>query len=246
MRELGHVSHKGKQAYAPAGARWLHLYVKPDRVRADYLNAADEMPFDPGYEGLLVELVFAASERATTLAVYRAVRDGFRDSEGCTWYAVKPRPIGATRTRVSLATPLEPLLNGRRDLSTALSRSALDGVGRLLDAVAMWLRMHRLTPRWSRRRRRTGERRGSSRDRWADFQHSSTGERRWSWHGVPAVRRHQGQTGKQNQRGGNSRLVMSSPRRSYPRRTGLNSLLRPPRDVDECRGDVPLPRPSAG
>ena len=71
-------------------------------------------------------------------------------------------------------------------------------------SIAMWLRMHRLTPRW---RRRTGERGGSSRDRWADFQHSSTGERRWSWHGVPAVRRHQGQTGKQNQRGGNSRLV---------------------------------------
>ena len=110
-------------------------------------------------------------------------------------------------------------------------------------SIAMWLRMHRLTPRW---RRRTGERGGSSRDRWADFQHSSTGERRWSWHGVPAVRRHQGQTGKQNQRGGDSRLVMSSPRRSYPRRTGLNSLLRPPRDVDECRGDLPLPRPSAG
>jgi hypothetical protein len=42
------VSHKGKQAYAPSGAAWRHLYVKPDRVRADYMEAADAKPFDPG------------------------------------------------------------------------------------------------------------------------------------------------------------------------------------------------------
>jgi hypothetical protein len=81
--------------------------VKPSRVRADYLDASAVTAFDPGYEGLVVELVCEGSEGERAWAIHEAIRAGFTDSLGRMWYAVKPRPIVVTkRLRVSLASPL--------------------------------------------------------------------------------------------------------------------------------------------
>ena len=93
--------------------------------------------FDPGFEGLVVELVCEGSESEPAWTVYEAVRAGFTDSEGRTWYAVKPRPIAGTRRlRVSLAVPLVPLLKGQPDLSRVLSKSATEALEHLLAAAA--------------------------------------------------------------------------------------------------------------
>lgn len=134
------MSHKGKQAYAPPGAWWRHLYVQPSRVRADYLDASDVTAFDPGFEGLVVEMVCEDSESERAWAVYDAVRAGFTDSKGRMWYAAKPRAItGTRRLRVSLAAPLVPLLKVP-DLSRILSTSALEALEQLLAAAAHVMR----------------------------------------------------------------------------------------------------------
>lgn len=131
---VGDVSHKGKQAYAPSGAWWRHLYVTPSRVRADYLDASDAVAFDPGYEGLVVELVCDSAARESAWAVFKAVCAGFTDSQGHTWCAVKPQPIGRDRLRVALAAPLPPFLKHESGLSTILSASALEALEQLLTA----------------------------------------------------------------------------------------------------------------
>ena len=130
------AAYKGKYADAPPGAWWRHLFVLPSRVRADYLDSSAVRAFDPGFEGLVVELVCEDSESECAWTVYEAVRVGFTDSEGRTWYAVKPRPIGRTRLRVSLAAPLVPLLKGQPDLSRVLSKSATEALEHLLAAAA--------------------------------------------------------------------------------------------------------------
>lgn len=129
------VSHMGKQASAPSGAWWRHLYVKPSLVRADYLRSSDVGAFDPGFEGLLVELVCDGSEVQRAGAVYGAIRDGFDDSCGRRWFAVKPRSIaGSGRLRIALATPLVPLLKSQQ-LSATLTASTVQALDHLLSAA---------------------------------------------------------------------------------------------------------------
>lgn len=129
------VSHMGKQASAPAGAWWRHLYVKPSLVRADYLRDRDVHAFDPGFEGLVVELVCDASKAQQANTAYATVQDGFEDSRGRRWFAVKPRPIvGAGRIRIALATPLVPLLKSQQ-LASTMNTSALETLDWLLKAV---------------------------------------------------------------------------------------------------------------
>jgi hypothetical protein len=106
--------------------------VRPNRVRADYLEASSVAAFDPGFEGLVVELACEDSEEERAWTVYEAIRAGFTDSAGHTWYAMKPQPIGIRRLRVSLAAPLVPFLNRKTDLSAVLSTSALEALQHLL------------------------------------------------------------------------------------------------------------------
>lgn len=130
------VSHKGKQAYSPDGSLWRHLYVRPDRVRADFLEAVDCAPFEPGYEGLVVELVFDSSRVATVWAVHEALRSERQNLGEHNWYVARPRAIGSDRLRLSLAAPLVPYLRNSADISHSLSESALWALERLLGAVA--------------------------------------------------------------------------------------------------------------
>jgi hypothetical protein len=130
------VSHKGKQAYSPAGSVWRHLYVKPGLVRADYLEAVDCAPFEPGYEGLIVEFVFDLSCLDTVRHIHELVSSDRQNLSEHRWYVVRPRPIGSDRIRFSLASPLVPYLQDRRDISHSLSDAALWALERLLSAVA--------------------------------------------------------------------------------------------------------------
>jgi hypothetical protein len=130
------VSHKGKQAYSPEGSIWRHLYVKPERVRADFLEAIDCAQFEPGYEGLVVELVFDSSHAATVRQIHEALRADRQDLGKHNWYVTRPRAIGKNRLRLSLASPLVPYLQNDADLSHSLSESALWVLDRLLDAAA--------------------------------------------------------------------------------------------------------------
>jgi hypothetical protein len=130
------VSHKGKQAYSPSGSLWRHLYVKPDRVRADLLEAVDCAPFEPGYEGLVVELVFDSSCSATVQKIHEAVLYERQYLAEHNWYVTRPRSIGSDRVRLSLAAPLVPYLREGTDISRSLTESALWALERLLNAVS--------------------------------------------------------------------------------------------------------------
>lgn len=129
------VSHKGKQAYSRDGSIWRHLYVKPELVRADFLEALDCAPFEPGYEGLVVELVFDSSYLATVRHIHEAVSSEGQNLREHNWYVVRPRAIGSDRLRLSLAAPLVPYLRNGTDISHSLSESALWALERLLGAV---------------------------------------------------------------------------------------------------------------
>ncbi len=130
------VAHKGKQAYAPNGSLWRHLYVKPDRVRADFLEAFDCAPFEPGYEGLVVELVFDSSRIGSVHEIHEALRSERQDLGAHNWYIIGPRAIGRDRVRLSLATPLAPYFRKVESISHSLSESALWALERLSGAVA--------------------------------------------------------------------------------------------------------------
>jgi hypothetical protein len=134
--EVKAVSHKGKMALSPPGSEWSHLYVKPERVRADLLEATDCALFEPGYEGLVVELVFEASRVTTMRTIHEALRGASQDLRSRGWCVVRPRAIGRDRRRLSLATPLVPYLQQRERMSQALSESALWALDRLLSAAA--------------------------------------------------------------------------------------------------------------
>ena len=129
------VSHKGKQAYSPAGSVWRHLYVKPDLVRADYLEPVDCAPFEPGYEGLIVELVFDLSCLDTVRRIHEVISSDRQNLSEHQWYVVRPRPISSDRLRLSVASPLVPYLQNGGDISHLLSDAALWGLERLLIAV---------------------------------------------------------------------------------------------------------------
>jgi len=127
-------SHKGKQAYARSGAKWLHLYVEPALVRADYLVPSDSERFDvAGYEALVVELVFDRGDVAES--TFNALPKLFKDPQGYEWCRIRPHPINRNRFAVSLGTPLVPLLSNEADLSSRLSQSALAAVKVLIDAA---------------------------------------------------------------------------------------------------------------
>lgn len=128
------VSHKGKQAYAPAGSAWRHLYVQPKRVRADFLESADCAAFEPGYEGLVVELVFDSAEMAVYRQAYEALRTKRREFAEHHWFVMRPRAIGSDRFRLWMARPLAPFLKDDSDLSGALCREALRALGWLIAA----------------------------------------------------------------------------------------------------------------
>ena len=145
------VSHKGKQAYAPDGSLWRHLYVKPDRVRADFLEAVDCAPFEPGYEGLVVELVFDSSRVATVREAHEALRSDRRSLGEHNWYVTRPRAIGTDRLRLSLASPLVPYLRNGSGISPSLSESALWALELLSGAVAKVAGTGCITLRCSRR-----------------------------------------------------------------------------------------------
>jgi hypothetical protein len=130
------VSHKGKQAYSSAGSLWRHLYVKPDRVRADLLEAVDCAPFEPGNEGLVVEFVFDSSRSATVEKIPEKLLYEKQHLGEHNWYVMSPRSIGSDRTRLSLAAPLVPYLREGTDISRSLTESALWALERLLNAVS--------------------------------------------------------------------------------------------------------------
>lgn len=137
LRERGlrmsDVAHKGRQLHAPPGASWHHAYVTPGLVRADYLGAADAQVFDPGYEALMVELVFEPGQAASARAFQRKVAAGFRDSAGHMWYTAKPRILTNQRIRVSLATPLGAFLSGGAVRADLMCRSALQVLEMLIQ-----------------------------------------------------------------------------------------------------------------
>ncbi len=130
------VSHKGKQAYSSAGSLWRHLYVKPDCVRADLLEAVDCAAFEPGYEGLVVEFVFDSSRSATIEKIHEALLYERQHLGEHNWYVMRPRSIGSDRIRLSLAAPLVPYLRESTDISRSLTESALWAIERLLNAVS--------------------------------------------------------------------------------------------------------------
>ena len=128
------MSHYAKQAYSLPGASWRHLYVRPDRVRADYLDALDCAPFEPGYEGVVVEFVFDSANTATVQFVHDALSARRTELANHGWYVVRPRPIGHDRTRLPLATPLAPFLI-QQDFSDALSASAWWAIDQILTTI---------------------------------------------------------------------------------------------------------------
>jgi hypothetical protein len=130
------VSHKGKQAYSPSGSLWRHLYVKPERVRADFLEAVDCAPFEPGYEGLVVSLVFDSSRSATVQKIHETLLYERRHLGERNWYVIRPRSIGRDRLRLSLAAPLVLYLREGTDTSRSLTESALWALERLMNAVS--------------------------------------------------------------------------------------------------------------
>lgn len=130
------VAHKGKQAYSPVGSLWRHLYVRPDRVRADFLETIDSAQFEPGYEGLVVDLVFDSSHEATVARIHEALLAERQDLGMHNWYVVRPRTISTDRLRLSLASPLVPHLRSGEDISSSLSESALWALDRLLEVAA--------------------------------------------------------------------------------------------------------------
>lgn len=130
------VSHKGKQAYSPSGSLWRHLYVKPERVRADFLEAVDCAPFEPGYEGLVVSLVFDSSRSATVQKIHETLLYERRHLGERNWYVIRPRSIGRDRLRLSLAAPLVLYLREGTDTSRSLTESALWALERLMNVVS--------------------------------------------------------------------------------------------------------------
>lgn len=128
-------NHFAKQAWAPSGAAWHHLFVYPRRVPADYLEPDSCKPFDPGYEALLVDLVFDEHAKSFAASTYEALPSHVKDRLGNLWYRVKPRPVVRTRIRVALATPLVPFLAEERDLANRLTSAALTAIDTLLDAT---------------------------------------------------------------------------------------------------------------
>lgn len=118
------VSHQGMMARGTAGSPWRHLVVEPRRVPAEYLDPEATAPFDPGYEALTVALVFDRSAEQEARGIYEGLPSAFTDPRGGVWYRVRPQTIAGNRIRLSLATPLAPILNNDHDLSERLSSSA--------------------------------------------------------------------------------------------------------------------------
>lgn len=132
MKVVGR-SHKGKRAIAMPGSKWLHCYVEPAIVRADYLPTSDCQSFDPGYEALIVDMVFDSRQAAES--TFNELRPPVKDALGNEWYRVRPHPVSRDRFGVSLATPLVPLLTSEADLPSRLSQGALAAVDALISAA---------------------------------------------------------------------------------------------------------------
>jgi len=113
------MTAKGK-----AGLPWRHLIIEPRRVPAEYLDPGATAPFDPGYEALTVAIVFDRIAEQEARSIYEGLPSAFTDPKGSVWYRVRPQTIGGNRIRLSLATPLAPILNIDHDLSERLSSSA--------------------------------------------------------------------------------------------------------------------------
>jgi hypothetical protein len=77
LRRRGHhvedSNHFAKHAWAQNGATWHHLYVYPKRVPTDFMESDSCKPFDPGYEALLVDLVFEEDKKNFAAPTYEAI-----------------------------------------------------------------------------------------------------------------------------------------------------------------------------
>lgn len=135
--EVQDVSHKGKQAWAPPEEPWNHLYVYPRRLPSETVPGPLRGRYEPGYEALAVEVVFEEKDVDAAEALLGRLPGGFEDPDGIAWDRIGQSPISRARVRVTVATPLPPLLEagGDREREEQVHRGAVAAVDRVLGLL---------------------------------------------------------------------------------------------------------------
>lgn len=93
--------------------------------------------YEPGYEALTVEVVFEEENVEAADALLDRLLAGFEDPDGTVWDRIGQSPISGDRVRVTVATPLPPLLEagGDHEREERVHGGAVAAADRVLDLL---------------------------------------------------------------------------------------------------------------